>query len=102
MAIGKGQKKAAGWCFFIISVCRLVLLWNLLPRVQFNSLENSLFGELQDRWHSLLYDPVVSVEALSHIIEFERSVSTLSSKFGRTGSSKDSKSFPGKIKSECT
>ncbi|XVE56116.1 hypothetical protein DITRI_Ditri03aG0211700 [Diplodiscus trichospermus] len=57
--------------------------------------------ELQDRWHSLLYDPVVSEEASSHMIEFERSTSTLSSKFGRTGNSKDNKSLSGKRKSGC-
>ncbi|XWS14508.1 hypothetical protein CRYUN_Cryun35bG0015700 [Craigia yunnanensis] len=56
--------------------------------------------ELKDRWHSLLYDPVVSEEASSHMIEFERSASTLSSKFGRTGNSKDNKSLSGKRKSE--
>ncbi|XP_022769103.1 uncharacterized protein LOC111312774 [Durio zibethinus] len=56
--------------------------------------------ELQDRWRSLLYDPVVSEEASSRIIEIERSASTLSSKFGRTGNSKDSKSLYGKRKSE--
>lgn len=56
--------------------------------------------ELQDRWLSLLYDPVVSEEASSHMIEFERSASTLSSRFGRTGNSKDNKSFYGKRKSE--
>ncbi|KAK5845218.1 Microspherule 1 [Gossypium arboreum] len=56
--------------------------------------------ELQDRWHSLLYDPVVSEEASSRIIEFERSASSLSSKFGRTGNSKDGKSLGGKRKSE--
>lgn len=32
--------------------------------------------ELQDRWFSLLYDPVVSVEASAHMIEFERSAFT--------------------------
>ncbi|XWS24435.1 hypothetical protein CRYUN_Cryun28dG0101800 [Craigia yunnanensis] len=56
--------------------------------------------ELQDRWRSLLYDPVVSEEASSLMIEFERSASTLSSKFGRTGNSKDNKSLSGKRKSE--
>ncbi|XVF36017.1 hypothetical protein REPUB_Repub19eG0021900 [Reevesia pubescens] len=56
--------------------------------------------ELQNRWHSLLYDPVVSEEASSRIIQFERSASTLSSKFGRTGNSKDTKSLSGKRKSE--
>ncbi|KAL4273304.1 hypothetical protein GQ457_13G008340 [Hibiscus cannabinus] len=56
--------------------------------------------ELQDRWHSLLYDPVVSEEASSRIIEFERSAPSLPLKFGRIGNSKDSKSLLGKRKSE--
>ncbi|GMJ02693.1 embryo defective 1967 [Hibiscus trionum] len=56
--------------------------------------------ELQDRWHSLLYDPVVSEEASSRIIEFERSAPSLPSKFGRIGNSNDSKNLFGKRKSE--
>ncbi|KAK8648942.1 hypothetical protein V6N13_129684 [Hibiscus sabdariffa] len=56
--------------------------------------------ELQDRWHSLLYDPVVSEEASSRIIEFERSAPSLPSKLGRIGNSKDNKSLLGKRKSE--
>ncbi|KAK8623309.1 hypothetical protein V6N13_118196 [Hibiscus sabdariffa] len=56
--------------------------------------------ELQDRWHSLLYDPVVSEEASSRIIEFERSAPSLPSKFGRIGNSKDGKNLFGKRKSE--
>ncbi|KAK6131250.1 hypothetical protein DH2020_035007 [Rehmannia glutinosa] len=31
------------------------------------------FKELQDRWCSLLYDPVISIEASAHMIEVERS-----------------------------
>ncbi|OMO87491.1 hypothetical protein CCACVL1_09001, partial [Corchorus capsularis] len=56
--------------------------------------------ELQDRWHSLLYDPVVSDEASSRMIDFERSASTLPSKSSRTGNTKDNKSLPEKRKSE--
>ncbi|GMJ07001.1 embryo defective 1967 [Hibiscus trionum] len=56
--------------------------------------------ELQDRWHSLLYDPVVSEEASSRIIEFERSAPSLPSKFCRIGNLKDSKILLGKRKSE--
>ncbi|KAE8654028.1 putative leucine-rich repeat receptor-like protein kinase [Hibiscus syriacus] len=56
--------------------------------------------ELQDRWHSLLYDPVVSEEVSSRIIEFERSAPSLPLKFGRIGNSKDGKNLFGKRKSE--
>ncbi|KAE8731378.1 putative leucine-rich repeat receptor-like protein kinase [Hibiscus syriacus] len=56
--------------------------------------------ELQDRWHSLLYDPVVSEEASSRILEFERSAPSLPPKFDRIGNSKDSKNLFGKRKSE--
>ncbi|XP_022772423.1 uncharacterized protein LOC111315069 [Durio zibethinus] len=56
--------------------------------------------ELQGRWRSLLYDPVVSEEASARIIEFERPASTLSSKFGRTGNLEDSKTWSGKRKPE--
>ncbi|CBI19792.3 unnamed protein product, partial [Vitis vinifera] len=56
--------------------------------------------ELQDRWHSLLYDPVLSGEASARMIEFERSASTLPSKFNRFGNSKENKCVPGKRKAE--
>ncbi|EEF52660.1 conserved hypothetical protein [Ricinus communis] len=56
--------------------------------------------ELQERWHSLLYDPIVSAEAAFHMIEFERSASTLPSKFSKSGNSKESKSVSGKRKAE--
>lgn len=45
--------------------------------------------ELQDRWYSLLYDPIVSAEASVKIIEFERSASI--PKF-----TKEAKCTPGK------
>ncbi|KAF3446390.1 hypothetical protein FNV43_RR11569 [Rhamnella rubrinervis] len=56
--------------------------------------------ELQDRWYSLLYDPVVSAEASACMIEFEHSASTLPSKFNILGNSKDNKCISGKRKAE--
>ncbi|KAK0577431.1 hypothetical protein LWI29_032896 [Acer saccharum] len=56
--------------------------------------------ELQDRWHSLLYDPVISAEASFHMIEFERSALTLPSKFSRAGNSKENKRLSRKRKAE--
>ncbi|KAJ6352162.1 hypothetical protein OIU76_001386 [Salix suchowensis] len=56
--------------------------------------------EIQDRWYSLLYDPVVSAEAAFHMTEFERSTLTLPSKYSRAGNSKESKYFSGKRKTE--
>ena len=56
--------------------------------------------EIQDRWYSLLYDPVVSAEAAFHMTEFERSTSTLPSKYSRAGNSKENKYFSGKRKTE--
>jgi hypothetical protein len=54
--------------------------------------------ELQDRWHSLLYDPVISAEASARMIAIELSASTLPSKFNRFGNSKENKSVSGKRK----
>ncbi|KAG6704942.1 hypothetical protein I3842_07G157100 [Carya illinoinensis] len=54
--------------------------------------------ELQDRWHSLLFDPVISAEASTHMIAIERSATTLPSKFNRFGNSKENKSIYGKRK----
>ncbi|WCJ35154.1 Forkhead-associated (FHA) domain-containing protein [Euphorbia peplus] len=51
--------------------------------------------ELQDRWHSLLYDPIISAEASFNMIEFERS-----SKFIRAGNSRENKFVSGKRKGE--
>ncbi|CAK7346284.1 unnamed protein product [Dovyalis caffra] len=56
--------------------------------------------EIQDRWYSLLYDPDVSAEAAFHMTEFERSASSLQSKFNRTGNSKENKCFLRKRKTE--
>ncbi|CAL1355728.1 unnamed protein product [Linum trigynum] len=56
--------------------------------------------ELQDRWHSLLYDPIVSEEAALRMIEFEYTSSALPSKFTRCGNSKDNKCITGKRKAE--
>ncbi|XP_059638364.1 uncharacterized protein LOC132280209 isoform X2 [Cornus florida] len=53
--------------------------------------------ELQNRWHSLLYDPVVSAEASARMIEFERSTSNLLSKTNRFEISKE-KCVSGKRK----
>lgn len=56
--------------------------------------------ELEDRWHSLLYDPVISAEASAHMIAIERSASTPPPKFNRLGNSKENKSVSGKRKAE--
>ncbi|CAI9757966.1 unnamed protein product [Fraxinus pennsylvanica] len=56
--------------------------------------------ELQDRWYSLLYDPVVSEEASSCMIEFEHSASTFPSKPNRMESRKETNCILGKRKSE--
>ncbi|TXG65225.1 hypothetical protein EZV62_006500 [Acer yangbiense] len=56
--------------------------------------------ELQDRWHSLLYDPVISAEASFRLIEFERSALTLPSKFSGAGNSKENKRLSRKRKAE--
>lgn len=56
--------------------------------------------ELQDRWFTLLYDPIVSAEASTRMIEFERSASMLPSKVNRFGNSKENKCVTGKRKAE--
>ncbi|XP_015876009.3 uncharacterized protein LOC107412700 isoform X1 [Ziziphus jujuba] len=56
--------------------------------------------ELQDRWLSLLYDPVVSAEASACMIEFEHSASMLPSKFDKIANSKENKCVSGKRKVE--
>ncbi|XP_038717806.1 uncharacterized protein LOC120010935 isoform X1 [Tripterygium wilfordii] len=56
--------------------------------------------QLQERWHALLYDPVVSAEASFRMIELERSASVLPSKFNKAGNSKVNKSSSGKRKGE--
>ncbi|XP_057986779.1 uncharacterized protein LOC110666015 isoform X2 [Hevea brasiliensis] len=54
--------------------------------------------EIQERWHSLLYDPIVSAKAAFHMIEFERSASTLPPKFSRAGNTKENKCISRKRK----
>lgn len=56
--------------------------------------------ELQDRWHSILYDPVVSEEASARMTEFECSTPNFASKFSKLGNSKENKCVPGKRKAE--
>ncbi|VVB05650.1 unnamed protein product [Arabis nemorensis] len=56
--------------------------------------------ELQDRWHALLYDPVVSAEAAFRMTELERTNSNFPTKFARTGYSKENKSSSRKRKAE--
>ncbi|KAG2692682.1 hypothetical protein I3760_08G063600 [Carya illinoinensis] len=47
--------------------------------------------EVQDRWHSLLYDPVISTEASARMIAFDRSATIPMSKFSRSSNSKEIK-----------
>ncbi|KAK9683454.1 hypothetical protein RND81_10G142100 [Saponaria officinalis] len=51
--------------------------------------------ELQDRWHTLLYDPIISAEATARMVEFERS-----SKANKADNSKEAKCDHGKRKAE--
>ncbi|KAJ0245720.1 Forkhead-associated [Hirschfeldia incana] len=56
--------------------------------------------ELQDRWHALLYDPVVSAEAAFRMAELERTTNPgFPTKFARTGP-KENKSSSRKRKAE--
>ncbi|KAK2998480.1 hypothetical protein RJ639_023960 [Escallonia herrerae] len=55
--------------------------------------------ELQDRWHSLLYDPIVSMEASVSVIEFEHATSPLLSNYRREKMKGDN-SFCGKRNAE--
>lgn len=55
--------------------------------------------ELQDRWHSLLYDPVVSAEAALRMAELERTNPNFPTKFTRTGS-KENKSSSKRRRAE--
>ncbi|XP_010504237.1 PREDICTED: uncharacterized protein LOC104781300 [Camelina sativa] len=56
--------------------------------------------ELQDRWHALLYDPVVSAEAAFRMTELERTNPNFPTKFGRSGYSKENKSSSRKRNAE--
>ncbi|KAJ8772690.1 hypothetical protein K2173_027867 [Erythroxylum novogranatense] len=53
--------------------------------------------ELQERWHALLYDPVVSAEAAFHMIDCERSAS---SRLHKSVNTKENKNNSGKRKAE--
>ncbi|KAL9312543.1 hypothetical protein ACSQ67_017995 [Phaseolus vulgaris] len=55
--------------------------------------------EIQDRWYSLLYDPVISAEASAGMTNFELSASPLPSKFYRFGHSREQKVVSAKSKS---
>lgn len=55
--------------------------------------------ELQERWHSLLYDPIVSEDASLSMIDFDRSSSIFPSKFNKFGNPKETKCIGGKRKS---
>ncbi|KAK7310941.1 hypothetical protein RJT34_08752 [Clitoria ternatea] len=57
-------------------------------------------GEIQDRWYSLLYDPVVSAEASASMTNFELSASPLPPRFYKFGQSKERKIVSAKRKSE--
>ncbi|KAG6699353.1 hypothetical protein I3842_08G063400 [Carya illinoinensis] len=54
--------------------------------------------EVQDRWHSLLYDPVISTEASARMIAFDRSATIPMSKSSRSSNSKEIKPIYGKRK----
>ncbi|CAK9178461.1 unnamed protein product [Ilex paraguariensis] len=56
--------------------------------------------ELQDRWHSLLYDPAVAAEASAHMIEFEHHALIFPSKSSRFEIRKDRKCQTGARKAE--
>ncbi|CAL0327003.1 unnamed protein product [Lupinus luteus] len=57
-------------------------------------------GEIQDRWYSILYDPIVSEEAAAGMANFELSTSPLPSKFYKFGQSKERKIVSVKRKAE--
>ncbi|KAJ7957821.1 Forkhead-associated (FHA) domain protein [Quillaja saponaria] len=67
--------------------------------VQFS--QKFTFRELQDRWYSLLYDPVISAESSACMINFEHSVSSPASKFSKLGYSNANKRASVKRKAEC-
>ncbi|KAK2657082.1 hypothetical protein Ddye_010134 [Dipteronia dyeriana] len=56
--------------------------------------------ELEERWYSLLYDPVISAEASARMLEFERSASNNLSKSLGSGVSVDNADVPPKRKVE--
>uniref|UniRef100_A0A7N0R9N6 FHA domain-containing protein n=2 Tax=Kalanchoe fedtschenkoi TaxID=63787 RepID=A0A7N0R9N6_KALFE len=56
--------------------------------------------EIKERWVSILYDPVISAEVSVHVMEIERSSSSLPQKSFRFGGLKDNKCNFKKIKTE--
>ncbi|KAJ0255336.1 Forkhead-associated [Hirschfeldia incana] len=56
--------------------------------------------ELQDRWHALLYDPVVSTEAALRMAELERTNPNFPTKFTKTGSKENKSSSNKKRRAE--
>ncbi|KAE9603548.1 putative transcription factor interactor and regulator FHA-SMAD family [Lupinus albus] len=56
--------------------------------------------EIQDRWYSILYDPIISTEAATGMTNFELSTSPLPSKFYKFGHSKEHKIVSVKRKTE--
>ena len=58
------------------------------------------FREIQDRWYSLLYDPIISAEASAGMTNFELSASPLPSRFVKFGHSKDRRIASAKRKAE--
>ncbi|RDX60413.1 Microspherule protein 1, partial [Mucuna pruriens] len=56
--------------------------------------------EIQDRWHSLLFDPIISAEASSRMANFEHFASPLPPKFYRFGHSKERRVASAQKKSE--
>ncbi|KAG5044815.1 hypothetical protein AAZX31_06G025300 [Glycine max] len=56
--------------------------------------------EIQDRWYSLLYDPVISAEAAANMTNLELSALPLPSKFYRFGHSKERKVVSATRKSD--
>ncbi|KAJ0039529.1 hypothetical protein Pint_28349 [Pistacia integerrima] len=57
-------------------------------------------AELQHRWHSLLYDPVIAAEAAAHMAEFEFSAANNQAKSLRSGAAGDHSGAPPKRKAE--
>jgi hypothetical protein len=103
------------YCVFLLSACLVILQLSepesLIYLQAGASLESLAKGavqfsrrfsirELQDRWHALLYDPVVSVEAAFRMAELERTNPNFPTKFGRTGYSKENKSSSRKRNAE--
>ncbi|KAJ9536464.1 hypothetical protein OSB04_un000372 [Centaurea solstitialis] len=66
--------------------------------VQF--LKRFTIQELQDRWHAILYDPVVAAEAFACMLEFEHSASAPISNSAQLNNIEENVSVSGKRKAE--